>query len=102
RCPLEWNSRTCQFEGVGGLLPRQASIAYEGTRQFQVLSGLPANYPAMSFILLFPQLERARTLPVLRVAVEFADAFGKFVSRHGIFVVHPAEIFSDSRTCLYC
>jgi len=44
-------------------------------------------------MLLFRQPERARTLPVLRVAVEFADAYGKLVSRHGIFVVHPAETF---------
>ena len=56
---------------------------------------------------LFGNLGESVLFQFLRVAVKFADAFGEFLGRHGIFVVHPAEgVLGEAQlylfACLSC
>lgn len=42
---------------------------------------------------LFRDLRQRVVLQVAGVTVKFSDAFGQFLRRHRVFVVHPAESF---------
>src|SRR5260221_14579252 len=50
----------------------------------------------------FGDLGKCVLFQFLRVAVEFADTFGKLLGRHGVLVVHPAEgFFSEAKALTF-
>jgi hypothetical protein len=51
------------------------------------------THPSFLRNCLFRNLGECVLFQMLRIAVEFADAFGELLGRHGVFVVHPAESF---------